>query len=130
MFKKKLCPLFFVSMIISSLMFISIAQAEIETYEGRGEYLRTDETIEYSKEQAKLEAERDVSRQVCMYIRGRYQNRDSTLDEDELFGDTESIIRIIDIKYKLIPEKENFIIRAIIKAEVDMEELDRLLNEK
>ena len=107
-------------------MFISTARAELETYEGHGEYLMTDETIEYAKEQAKLEAERDVIRQVCFHVTGISQISDSILDYDEISGETEGIIRIIDVKYKLIPEKDNFIICAIIKAEVDTEELDKL----
>ena len=104
------------------------AQAEIEIYEGRGEFLRTDETVEYAKGQAKIEAERDVMRQAYFHVTGISQSSDSVLDYDEIFGETEGIIRILDIKYKLIPEKENFLIRATIKAEVDTEALDKLLN--
>ena len=110
-------------------MFISIVQAEIETYEGYGEYLRTDETIEYSKEQAKIEAERDVIRQAYFHVTSISQSSDSILDYDEIFGETEGIIRILEVKYKLIPEKENYIIRAIIKAEVDTEELEELFKQ-
>ena len=130
MIQKILFLLFFVIIIISNFKFISIAQAEIETYEGCGEYLMTNETVEYSKEQAKLEAERDVIRQACFHVTGISQSKDSALDYDEIFGETEGIIRILDIKYKLIPKKDDFIIRAIIKAEIDTEKLDEVFKKK
>ena len=128
MYKKILNSLTIISIILSNLMFMLTAQAEIEIYEGRGEFLRTDETVEYAKGQAKIEAERDVMRQAYFHVTGISQSSDSVLDYDEIFGETEGIIRILDIKYKLIPEKENFLIRATIKAEVDTEALDKLLN--
>ena len=129
MFQKMMYSLIFISILFSNYILISTAQAEIEIYEGRGEYLRTDETIEYSKKQAKIEAERDIIRQAYFHVTGISQSSDSVLDYDEVFGESEGIIRILDVKYKLIPEKENYIIRAIIKAEVDTEELNRVLKD-
>ena len=115
--------------LMSNFIFISNVQAGVETFEGHGDYLRTDETIEYSKEQAKIEAERDIIRQAYFHVTGISQSSDSVLDYDEVFGESEGIIRILDVKYKLIPEKENYIIRAIVKAEVDTEELNRVLKD-
>ena len=129
MFQKMMYSLIFISILFSNYILISTAQAEIEIYEGRGEYLRTDETIEYSKKQAKIEAERDIIRQAYFHVTGISQSSDSVLDYDEVFGESEGIIRILDVKYKLIPEKENYIIRAIVKAEVDTEELNRVLKD-
>ena len=130
MINKIFYSLIIISSILSSFIFMPIAQAEIEIYEGHGDYLKTDETIEYAKEQAKIEAERDISHQVYTYIKSHSQNKDSTLDYDEVFGETESIIRIIEVKYNLIPEKENIIIRATIKAEIDTDELEKIYNQK
>ena len=127
MLMTKLYVLVFISMICSGFIFMSVAQAEIEIYEGYGDYLRTDETIEYAKEQAKIEAERYIIRQAYFHVTGISKSSDSILDYDEILGETEGIIRILDVKYKIIPEKDNFIIRAIIKAEVDTEELEKLL---
>ena len=130
MYKKVLRSLMGMSIILTNLMFMLTAQAEIETYEGHGEFLRTDETMEYAKQEAKLEAERDISRQVYIHIKQHSQSTDSVLDYDEIVAETENIIRIIDVKYHLVPEKETFIVRAIIKAEVDTDELAKLYNEK
>ena len=116
------------AILMSNFIFISNVQAEVETFEGHGDFLWTEgESIEESKETAKLEALRYISQQVYIEIRNRQKNRDSILDYDEIEGKTESIIRIINEGYKLMPEKEGIIIRAIIIAEVDIEELEKLI---
>ena len=117
--------------LMSNFIFISNVQAEVETFEGHGDFLWTKgESIEESKETAKIEALRYISQQVYTEIKNRQQNKDSTLDYDEIEGKTESIIRIMNEEYKLIEEKEGFIIRAIIIAEVDIDEIEQLLKQR
>ena len=113
-----------------SLVFANVASAEIITLDGKGEYLMTDETLDYAKNMAKTEAERDISRQAYMHVMANSKNVDNVSDFDEIVGDTESIMHIIAVKYSLTPEGDNYVIHAAIKAEIDTDELERVLGQR
>ena len=120
----------FVAMLIvlCALCCASSVSAETLTFEGKGEYLLSDETVEYAKRVAKKEAMRDIARQVCIQMQTETNVEDITLDFDEITGDTESILHITDVKYNLKPEDDNIIVCATVKAEVDTDEIDKVLD--
>ena len=143
MYMKKILKIFIiVSMILSSFTFTpivnieypmitSIAQAEVKTYEGIGEYIiKSDETTSFAKHQAQLEAERNIAEQVYVYVQSQTEVEKQTLSHDEIIVISEAIMKIIDVKYQILTTTdENFIVRATVKAEIDTEEIDKLMEE-
>ena len=107
-------------------MLRSTVHAEIIHFTGKGSYFMTTESVEYSKGMAKTEAIRDISRQAYMHVKGDTKTIDSMLDIDEIVGDTESIMHILNVKYHLKAEGDNCNVQAIVDAEIDTEELDKL----
>ena len=117
-------------MIIVGNIFVSTVCAEIKTYEGIGEFEITGESLEYAKNQAKLQAEREISEQIYVQIKSDSKVKNSVLEYDEIIVITESLMKIIEINYKLLPNEKNSIICAMVKAEIDTEEIEKLISER
>ena len=108
----------------------SVAYAEVRTYEGIGSFLVVNETLESAKEQAKLNAERHIAEEVCAELQSDTESEDGKLTKDEIILMTEGVMKIIDVKYQLDSnENGNIIVRATVTAEVDTEEVEKLLGE-
>ena len=143
MYMKKILKRFIiVSTILSSFIFApiidvdyslitSIAQAEIKTYEGIGEYvIMSDETMDFAKHQAQLEAERNIAEQIYVYVQSQTEAENQTLSHDEIIVISEMIMKIIDVKHQILPATgDTFILRATIKAEIDTDEINKFLEE-
>ena len=112
-------------------LIISIAQAEVKTYEGIGEYvLMSDENMDFAKHQAQLEAERNIAEQVYVYVQSQTEAEKQTLSHDEIIVVSEMIMKIIDVKHQILPTTEDtFIVRATVKAEIDTDEIDKFMEE-
>lgn len=107
---------------------VSVAHAEIRIYEGIGLFEVVNETLEYAKEQAKLNAERHIAEEVCAELQSDTEIENGKLTKDEIILMTEGVMKIIDVKYQLESKEDgNFIVRATVTAEVDTEELEKLL---
>ena len=115
-------------MIIASLLFVTVVHAQIQTYEGVGEYFMTNETVEFAKEQAELEAQRNVLEQVCVYVRGQATMIDHELDEDEIITISAGILYWKDVKFSCAEDSGDLLVKALVKAEIDTDEVDKLLD--
>ena len=117
--------------IFGCLIFSSTGYAEIQTYEGIGEYLIiSDETMDFAKHQAQLEAERNIAEQVYVYVQSQTEVEKQTLSHDEIIVVSEMIMKIIDVKHQILPTTEDtFIVRATVKAEIDTDEIDKFMEE-
>ena len=118
--------LFFVA-----LTFTSIGHAEIQIYEGVGEYaMMNDETMDFAKHQAQLEAERNIAEQVYVYVQSQTETENQTLKHDEIIVISETIMKITEVKHQILPATdETFIVRATVKAKIDTDEIDKLMEE-
>ena len=117
-------------MIFVGNIFVSTVCAEIKTYEGVGKFEISGESLEYAKNQAKLQAEREISEQIYVQVKSDSKVKNSVLEYDEIIVITESLMKIIEINYKLLPSEKNSIICATVKAEIDTEEIEKIISEK
>lgn len=117
-------------MIFVGNIFVSTVCAEIRTYEGIGKFEITGESLEYAKNQAKLQAERDISEQIYIQVKSDSKVKNGLLEYDEIIVITESLMKIIEINYKLLPNEKNPIICATVKAEIDTEEVEKIISER
>lgn len=118
----------FLMAILLGNIFAANVQAEIKTYEGTGFFAVTDETLDIAKEKAKIDAERNIAEQVFVYVESKSEVKNSELTHDEIILMTESLMKVLDVKYKVEPaEDDSFVVRAIVTAEIDTDEIDKLL---
>ena len=117
----------FLAAIVLMILFASTAHAEIKTYTGYGEYLMTDETIDYAKGQAELYAQRDVLEKVCVFVKGRSLMIDNELSDDEVTTISAGVLHVTDTKFSMDMDAEGILIKAFVTAQIDTAELDTLL---
>lgn len=118
----------FLASILIGNIFAANVHAEIKTYTGEGFFIVTDETLDVAKEKAKIDGERNIAEQVYVYVESQTEVKNSELTHDEIISMTESLMKILDVKYKIEPaEEDSFVIRAIVTAEVDTDEIDKLI---
>ena len=125
---KKSVALFIFSIFFSEIFLIQNANAETEIFEGIGFYELdvTKDTIANSKKQSKLFAERKALESAYVSIMSTSESVNGVTDIDEVIAETEGIMRILETKYFITPTDDNpdtFIIRAVVKAEIDLTEL-------
>lgn len=115
--------------IVTSFLLATTAHAEIKTYTGIGEYLLTEETLDFAKNRAELEAERNVLEQVSVYIRGRSMMIDNELDEDEIITIGAGVLHVTETKFSFEDDAEGILVKAFVTAKIDVDELEKLLEQ-
>ena len=111
------------------LLSASIACAEIKTYTGSGEYLLTDENISFAKSRAEISAERNILDQVCVYVKAQSSIVDNEFDDDEVISICAGILHVTDTKIKMVDDANGILVKAVVTAEVDIDELETLLKQ-
>ena len=119
----------FLAAIVLMILFASTAHAEIKTYTGYGEYLMTDETIDYAKEQAELYAQRDVLEKVCVFVKGQSLMIDNELTDDEVTTISAGVLHVTDTKFSLDMDEGGILIKSFVTAQIDTSELEKLLEQ-
>ena len=118
----------FLATILIGNIFSSNVHAEIKTYTGEGFFIVMDETLDVAKEKAKADGERNVAEQVYVYVESQSKVKNSELAHDEIIVMTESLMKVLDVKYKIEPaEDDSFAVRASVTAEIDTDEIDKLI---
>ena len=125
---KRIFSIFFA---VAFFMVSSIACAEIMTYEGTGEYVMSDfETPDIAKQRAKVRAEQNAAEQAGVYVQSYTRTVNSIVATDEVTAIANTIIKIVDEKYTIIPSNESggsFLVKVKIKANVDSTNIDAWL---
>ena len=121
MFGKK----FFAALLIAgSLILTSAAHAEVQTYTGVGEYVMGErDTLETAKQSAKDKALRNALERAGVLIQAHSRTQDSELVEDVITSQTGAVLKVIEIVY----EREDLLIRATVKVDIDADDLNRRL---
>ena len=119
----------FLAAIVLMILFATTAHAEIKTYTGYGEYLMTDETIDYAKEQAELYAQRDVLDKVCVFVKGQSLMIDNELSDDEVTTISAGVLHVTDTKFSLDMDEGGILIKSFVTAQIDTAELEKLLEQ-
>lgn len=121
MFTKK----FLTALLISgSLLLTSSVNAEVKTYEGVGEYSMGErDTLETAKQGAKDRALRNALERAGVLIQSSSRSEDLELVEDLITSQTGAILKVVDVMY----ERIDFLVKAIVTVEIDVEDLNRRL---
>lgn len=105
--------------------------AAVETYEGVDEYyvLGAVENINVARERARERAIRDAREKAGVYIHTVSRVVNMKLVEDEIISVASGVLRVIDTTYEIIKltDMDGYIIRAVVKADIDTGDLDRFL---
>ena len=107
--------------LIGSILFTAQASAQIQTYEGVGEYwLERGDTLDYAKKKATALAERDALEQVYIYVSSDSTLRNSDLSKDEIITIAAGLIYVTGKKFSVSKADGNFVVRATVNAEIDI----------
>ena len=119
------------ALLVIAMIFLTSATtyAEIKSYEGVGEYFMTDETIDYAKEQAELEAQSDILEKVSVYVKGISVMIDHELDSDEIITASAGILCVIETKFTMESDGDGITVKSFVTAEIDIEEVVKLLEQ-
>ena len=105
---------------------ILASTASAEIFEGTGFYeMQKSDSLDYAKEQAKLFAERRALEEAYVNIGGMTESENGLIVIDEIIAESEGIISVLETKYKIESgsSHDSFIIRAVVKVEIDLENL-------
>lgn len=120
----------FLTTLVALFLLSSAAYAEVKTYEGSGEYFMTEETLDFAKNQAEILAQRNVLEQVSVYVETRASMIDHELDNDEIITISRGILRVLETRFSMESEVDGLAVKALVKVEIDTDELDALLAEE
>lgn len=119
----------FFATVFALIFLTATAYAQIQTYTGNGEYLLTDENISFAKSRAEISAERNILDKVCVYVKGQSTVIDNELEDDEVISICAGILRVTDTKFKIVEDADGILVKAVVTAQVDIDELKILLNQ-
>ena len=119
----------FFATIFALILLTATAYAEIKTYTGNGEYLMTEENVDFAKSRAAINAERNILDQVCVYVKGQSSMIDNELDNDEVISISAGILHVTDTKYQMLDDADGILVKATVTAQVDIDELETLLKQ-
>ena len=119
----------FFATIFALILLTATAHAQIQTYTGNGEYLMTEENVDFAKSRAAINAERNILDQVCVYVKGQSSMIDNELDNDEVISIGAGILHVTDTKYQMLEDAQGFLVKATVTAQIDIDELKTLLNQ-
>ena len=115
----------------AGVLLIPIANAEVKTYEGTGEYVMSDfETPDIAKQRAEARAEQNCVEQAGVYVKSYTRTVNHVVAEDEVEAIANNIINIVSDEYTVTPVSESggsFRIVARVRATVDSERVDAWL---
>ena len=119
----------FFATIFALILLTATAHAQIQTYTGNGEYLMTEENVDFAKSRAAINAERNILDQVCVYVKGQSSMIDNELDNDEVISISAGILHVTDTKYQMLDDADGILVKATVTAQVDIDELETLLKQ-
>lgn len=119
--------------VVCSLLFMPVVQAEIETYTGTDDYTVGErETQEEAQEHSKTRALRNAQEQAGFYISTRSRSLNLKLLEDDILVIAQNIVKLVgtpQYEKKILGDGKSVLIHVTVTIQVDTEELDRRLEE-
>ena len=115
----------FIALAALTLIFCATtAHAEMQTYEGVGEYsIMQGETLNAAKQQAKKIAERNALEQIYFYVRSDSSSKNSTVDKDEVITIAAGLMNVLKTTYAVSKEDGSFVVKAVVVVEVDPDKI-------
>ncbi len=92
----------------------------VKIYEGVAEFTMSDaDTLKSVKVKAKDLATQKVQRKIADYVYAFWKDRYLTLPDDEVLSIANEISNITDVKYNVLDSDDNVLVRAVVTAQVD-----------
>ena len=114
--------------LFAGILFCSTANAEIQTYEGYGEYVMSDfETPEVAKQRAKQRAESAAQEKAGIFVRSNIKVVNAQMESEEIEVMTAGIMKIRSVDYEVVPDISGFVFKSKVLADIDTDEIDKWL---
>ena len=121
----------FLVLILTSLLFVSIVNAAVETYEGVDEYyvLGAVENINVARERARERALRDAREKAGVYIHTISKVVNMNMLEEEIISMASGVLRVLETNYEIVKltDMDGYIIRATVRADIDTGDVEKFL---
>lgn len=115
---------FMMAAIVGIMLFMPTIHAEVKTYTGVGEYMIGErDTLEIAKQGAKEKAMRNALEKAGVLITSHSRMEDLELVEDVITSRTGAVLQVREVTY----ERSDLIVKAIVKVDIDSEDLNRRL---
>ena len=119
----------FLTSLLILMSFFTAVHAEVRIYDGVGEYLMTEETVDFAKNQAALDAERNILDKICVHIKAQSTMINNELDNDEIIAMSAGILHVTDTKFKISEDTGGILVKAFVTAEIDFDELQKIIDD-
>ena len=122
-----------VLLIVFSLTFATVANAEVKIYDGVGQYVMSDfENQDIAKQRAQRRAEAAAKKKAGVYLKTYSRSVNSELTKEEISAVTNRIIDVFDVDIKEEPfevkGETGIIYTATLKAKIDSDGIQNFIN--
>ena len=118
--------------ILATSIFMSSASAEVQTFDGVGEYIMSDfETPDVAKTHAKERAEKNALEQAGVFVESELNIENQAVKSEMIRTATLGIIKVDDVSYELEPiENEGLLVRCKLSATIDPDQVSELISKR
>ena len=122
----------FLITIFATSIFFSTASAEVQTFDGVGEYIMSDfETPDVAKTHAKERAEKNALEQAGVFVESELNVENQTVTSEMIRTATLGIIKVENVSYELEPiENEGLLVRCKLAATIDPDRVSELIESR
>lgn len=115
---------------IGGLLMANVANAEVRTYEGVGEYVMSDfETPDIAKQRAKVRAEQAAQEKAGVFVKSNTKVVNLQLQSEEIEIMTAGVMKVNSVTYDVKPDAAGFLFISKVSVEIDTDEIDKWLNQ-
>ena len=120
----------FLALMIGGLLMANVANAEVRTYEGVGEYVMSDfETPDIAKQRAKARAEAAAQEKAGVFVKSNTKVVDLQLKSEEIEIMTAGVMKVHSVTYEVKPDAAGFLFVSKVLVDIDTDEIDSWLNQ-
>ena len=120
----------FLALMIGGLLMANVANAEVRTYEGVGEYVMSDfETPDIAKQRAKARAEQEAQEKAGVFVKSNTKVVDLQLKSEEIEIMTAGVMKVHSVTYEVKPDAAGFLFVSKVLVDIDTDEIDSWLNQ-
>ena len=108
----------------------NIANAEVKTQTGEGEYVMSDfETPDIAKQRAKARAERAAQEKAGVFVKSSTKVANMQLKSDEIEIITSGVMKVHSVTYDVKPDSSGFVFMSKVVVDIDTDEVDKWLKQ-
>ena len=120
----------FLAVVLGGLLMANVANAEVRTYEGVGEYVMSDfETPDIAKQRAKARAEQAAQEKAGVFVKSNTKVVDLQLKSEEIEIITAGVMKVHSVTYDVKNDSSGFVFVSKVFADIDTAEIEKWLNQ-